>query len=141
MAIATGNPSNTRALLDQNYVKTVTLPTGTGGVSISPSLDLLQAAPWPSVERVILDLKIPATPALASAGTLTATIQDSSDDATFTAIASLNTTVSTAAGGGGPAVETQYALPIGTRRYVRVRIVQTGTGDNSAVSAILQLQF
>lgn len=128
-----------KLLNDARLIKTTALPAANATAN-GASIDL---------ETTIADnalfeasLSVPATPALADTKLITFTLQDSADNSTFAAIAGLSTLVVTGTASGGPATERIVRLPPTTRRYIRASAaVETGGGNNTAVSFTLALNF
>lgn len=91
------------------------------------------------VEEAELRIRVPATPALADAKSITFTVQDSADNAAFTSLG-ITFTV-TGAGGVGAAAQDFYTrLPANTRRYVGVnQAVAAAGGDSTGVSVTVAL--
>lgn len=141
-------PTNQRAVLDANYIKSTALPASAATVH-GASLDLGDAVsgiPYVTTETVNFQIVAPAlssAPKIADSGTVTYTIEDSADNSSFTAISSLATLVQTGAGGVGAAGTTlTVKLPPSTRRYVRVSATTaTSPGDLSTASYTVQLAF
>lgn len=94
-------------------------------------------------EGVQVEVAVPATPSLANGQTVTVTIQDSANNASFAAIPELATLVITGAGGtGGPATTRKVQLPPSARKFLRMNIAASATaGNNTAVSATMSLLF
>jgi hypothetical protein len=95
-------------------------------------------------EEVNLIFGVPATPSLTEAKVITLTIEDSADNSSFTAVASIaaRTITGAAAAAGGAAFEDKIPVPYDTRRYVRLTAaVENGGGSNIAVSAYLKPVF
>lgn len=98
MAVAPQVPFNSRIITDPAYIVTQSFTTGaTGGVSgttpvsaSTPALDLVQAVPYPTTEKIIVSVLNTAlsnvTGSNASAGH-NIWLQDSSDNTTFTNVA------------------------------------------------------
>lgn len=127
-----------RILKDAELIVTTALPAAAANNN-SVAIDLGYGVP----ENVQFELTVPATPSLVDAKTIIYTIQDSADNSSFAAIASLATVTSTgAASAGAAAVSHTVALPPSVRRYVRVNAaVLTAGGDNTAVSYTTALKF
>jgi len=141
-------PTNTRSILDANYIITTALPNAASTTVNGTSMDLgdaLAGTPFPTTESVNYVVLAPAltTTILPDTRTMTYTVQDSADNSSFAAIATLGTSVQTGAGGVGAAAATYtYKLPPGTRRYVRLSIASgASTTDASATSATAELAF
>jgi len=108
----------------------------------SDSLDLVLAG---NVSRESMEfvIEMDAVANLANSQTITATIQDSADDSSYTAVAELEPVVQTGGGGVGAAAKAaRFALPSSIRRYVRVNIACSATaGDNTASNVTFYLAF
>ena len=103
--VPTNLPTNQRAVLDANYIKTVSLPASAGSVN-SSSLDLgdvVSGIPYATTETVNLQVVAPAlnVTQLPNSATATYVIQDSADNSTFANISLLGSQVQTGAGGAG----------------------------------------
>lgn len=97
--------------------------------SASNSLDLGALSPAAALERIELEVRIPALPLHVPGdddGTpipyfATVTVEDSADNDTFAAIATLAVvSVEAVEETGSEAVTLRYKLPSSTRRYIRV---------------------
>lgn len=105
------------------------------------SIDL-GANPYPATEGIMVRVTVPATTALVEDKDITITFQDSADDSTFAAIPELATLVITgaAAAAGGAATVREVFLPPSVRQYLNANAaVETGGGNNTAVSFTLEL--
>ena len=145
--IPTNLPTNSRTVVDANYVVNTALPASAGTVNGS-SLDLgdaISGIPYVTTETVNLQVLSPAftTGMLGNTYTITYTVQDSADNSSFAAIGTLAAQVVTGAGGVGAAATTfTFKLPPNTRRYIRLSaLTGASTGDCSTVSATLRLTF
>ncbi|HEX4638990.1 MAG TPA: hypothetical protein VH170_05845 [Chthoniobacterales bacterium] len=134
-------PLNTRSLRDANLQVTKALPTA-GASNQSSSIDLatINAGRVPGVELLI---DLPATPNLADTKKVTLTLKDSADNNTFAAVTDVPGQVTTGAGGaGGAAINYQFKLPIGLRRYIQLdQAVDAAGGDSTAKSGTLSVVF
>jgi hypothetical protein len=132
---------NQKGLTDLNLTVSKALPAA-GASASTDSLDL-GTTTGGRIPRVELRLKVPATPDLVDTKTIIYTFEDSADNSSFAAVADLPTVTSTGAGGvGAAAVERNFKLPIGIRKYVRVTAaVLAAGGSNIAVSFTLALVF
>lgn len=140
-------PTNSRAVLDANFIKTVSLPSSASTV-YSSSLDLgdvVSGIPYVTTETINLQALAPAlnTTQLPNAATVTYVIQDSADNSSFANIGLLGSQAQTGAGGAGAAAATYtWKLPPSTRRYIRLSATTANSpGDCSATSATIQLAF
>jgi len=129
-----------RRLLDANLTKRIALPSAAGTVN-SASIDLGSVNLGSASDELEGEISYEATPSLANSATLTMTVQDSADNSSFAAVASLATLVVTGSGGTGAAASSRtFRLPPTTRRYVRISIVESSAGgDNSAKYGTLKL--
>lgn len=128
------------SLKDVQLIKTVALPAA-GASAQTDSLDLLQGSDQEAHFEV--ELSLPALPSLADDKSVTVTLKDSEDDASFDAIAALAALVVTGAGGSGSAAASRKVrLPSDTRRYLRADVaVEAAGGDNTAKALTLALVF
>ena len=140
-------PTNTRAVLDANFIASHILPASASTV-YTASLDLgdaISGLPYATTETINAQIVAPslASPKLADSGTVTYTLEDSADNSSFAAIVGLSTLVQTgAANAGAAAVTRTVKLPVITRRYIRLNITSaTSPGDLSTATATLQLAF
>ena len=94
------------------------------------------------LELVTASADLGVTP-LPNGETLTYTIEESTDDTTFTALHVLSEATLTGAGGTGATAKTVYTrLPSDVSRYVRVSVVSSGSaGDSSAATMTLKALF
>ncbi len=132
---------NVRTLQDLNLQVTTALPAANANNN-SASIDTAEVNPG-RVPGVELLMSMPATPSLVDAKTITLTLQDSADNATFNNVVDVPAQVVTGAGGvGAAALSYQFKLPIGLRRYVRLNAaVLAAGGDNTAISTTLAFVF
>lgn len=137
------NPTNNQ-VQDAALSVTTALPAAAANVT-GTGIDLGAVnAQFAANGKFDVAISCPATPSLADAHAITLTLQDSADNITFTAIATLAATTITGAGGiGGPALAPVfYRLPGATRRYIALNAaVASGGGSNIAVSTTIQLLF
>lgn len=139
-------PTNTRAVIDANYVKTIALPSAAGSV-YSASLDLgdgVSGVPYATTETINVQVLAPALAdaVIGNAETIAYALQDSADNSSFAAIAALATQTQTGAGAGVAATTYTFKLPPNTRRYIRLAATTgASTGDASGSSATLRLAF
>jgi hypothetical protein len=138
----TKDQARPRAFKDLQLIKTSALPAAAANNSTA-AIDLQQAAAGVNLDKVDVEVAVPATPSLVDAKIITFTIQDSANGTDFAAVAGLATLVVTGAGGVGAAAATRTVkLPTGTRRYIRANAaVESGGGSNIAVSYSISLLF
>lgn len=129
-----------RTIKDAKLVVTRVAPAAAANAD-SSSLDLGQVTAFPINEVLELQIAVPATDTLVEDKVLTVTVQDSADDSTFAAVATLPTVVVTGAATNISAAKTTVLKLAGSvRRYIRINVaVETGGGDvtDTTVSARL----
>ncbi len=105
----------------------------------SDAVDLIDSAPGDKMAHWELEIAIEATPSLVDAKTVTVTVQDSADNATFADVEALAPIVTTGAGGAGAAaVNRKFPFPKNLRRFVRTKnAVMAAGGDNTAKSVTI----
>jgi hypothetical protein len=132
---------NTRTLQDLNAQVSVALPAA-GASATSAILDTAQVNPG-RLEDVEIFISLPATPALVNTYTITLQLQDSDDGVTFGNTINAPVSVITGTlGPGGVASYSQFAVPIGIGRYIRlVATASASAGSNVAVSATFGFIF
>lgn len=107
----------------------------------STAIDLEDVSPELVGEGAVLYINVPAT-TCATGQTITVTVQDSANNSSFAAVASLPTLVLTGVSNATAAAERQYRLPPSIRRYVRINIATSATtGDMSGFTATMKLKF
>ena len=107
---------------------------------VSASIDLGIAAPAIAGTHSDLVLDVPAT-TTATGQTQTFTVQDSADNSSFAAVASLATLVLTGASNATAATTRRWRLPSDVRRYVRVSITSSATATSqTGVTSTLTLR-
>jgi hypothetical protein len=120
------------------------LPNGAATVN-SNALDLGQTsrADFVVPHDGIIEAPAMTTGILADAATVIYTIQTDTDPAFGSPIDLYpNFLTQTGAGGAGAAaVSKRFALPSDVKNYVRVKIVKSGAGDASGLTATLALLF
>lgn len=131
-----------RSLIDAALVVTKALPAAAAN-NTTDAIDLQNAAPGISLEKIDFVISVPATPALVDTKTHTLKVQDSADGSSFADVSLLATQTRTGAGGAGAAAATyRFKLPPSIRRYIRVyQAVETSGGNNTAVSITAGLRF
>ena len=136
------SPYFTRLLQDAEKIVTHVFPAANANVDMS-SIDLkhLQEAKHP---ECMLKVVVPACPNFTNEDlTILLTLQDSADDATFTAVNPRQRVELTGVARTGYAGGTYYMpLPPNTRRYVNLNLlVPCGGGNNTAVTVTAGLVF
>lgn len=128
-----------RRLVDANLTKTVALPAA-GSSASTPSIDLGSLNLGPLADYLEVIVSIPATPSLTNTDAITLQLQDSADNNSFAAISAEASLVVTGGSSGGAAATQRFKLPPGTRQYLQLTAsVASGGGNNTAVSATLQV--
>lgn len=119
-----------RTIKDAKLVVTRVCPAAAANAD-SASIDLGQVNAFPINEEVDLQIAVPATDTLVEDKTLTVTVQDSADDSSFAAVATLPTVVVTGAATNISAAKTTVLKLAGSvRRYVRINVaVEAAGGD------------
>jgi len=128
------------SLQDAELTRTVAFPAA-GATASTASIDLLATRQEESHFEV--EIAVPALANLAEAKTVTVTLEDAADDASFTAIEGLAALEVTGEVGGGAAASVlRVRLPRSARRYLRATAeVEAAGGDNTADSVTLGLLF
>jgi len=150
----TNAPTNTRNVIDANFSNSTALPASAssvtstafdlGGDNVTVAVGGGGTPPYATTETINLQVNAPVlnTTQLPNASTVTYTVQDSADNSSFAAIATLGTTVQTGAGGtGAAAAAAVYKLPPITRRYVRVQATAAGSPGASMANSNLVVQL
>lgn len=135
-------PSNNRNLQDASLALSVSVPSAGNNSTSTASIDLAQVAPFPLTEQIDFLVSLPAQATLADTKTVTATVYDSADGSSFTALAGVGTLVQTGAGGvGAAATSLRLKLAPGVRRYVALNVATAGTSGTVSGSASLTPLF
>lgn len=140
MAVSNAAPQNLQRLRDANYIKTAALPNAANTVNTN-AMDLQQAVPYPVTQMVVLQINTTQSTG-ANSKNINITVQDSADNSSWAAIATL--AAKTVAGNAAnyPSSSTNYSLPIHTRRYVRASLLgEANGGDASDGTVTAQLLF
>lgn len=128
-----------RQVQDLLLTVTTALPAQNTPTSRSTAIDLGVAAPEQAGEMFELVVSVPAT-TTATSQTITITVQDSADNSSFAAVASLATLVLTGAANVTAATTRRWRLPSNVRRYVTInRATSSTTGDQTAISTTMRL--
>lgn len=122
-----------RTIKDANLRKLLNLPAA-AGTAYTPSIKL---GTGPHTEILEGLIKLPATPSLVDAKTVTLTLQDSADDITFNDVVPVAPLVVTGDGGdGAAAAESNFRFPPTIRMFVRLKVeVLAAGGDNTDIQA------
>jgi hypothetical protein len=138
----TGNPGNARLLKDAEQKVTITLPNAANQVNAN-GLDLGQATPFPTIERVNVRLAYTAATG-ANNLNINFVVQDSADNTTFANLALLQNPIKVWASLNTvyAAGEVVFKLPQTTRRYLRCYAKGEANGGNASDgTATLELLF
>ena len=110
--------------------------------SNTPSIDL-GTDPLVTIESVELEVSTDDLPAaFASAATITVTVQDSADNASFAPAVGLATIVHTGTGAAIDGLNRRVKLQPGVRRYVRLNVaLSSGGGALTAYKAYGKLKY
>jgi hypothetical protein len=141
MSVANGSPTNSRALLDQNYIATANIPNA-ANTAATNSLNLVQAVPYPVTDFVDFQI-VCVGGAGANNKNVNFWIQDSADNVTFANVASfaiplLQSVDNSNTNGNSGSVTVK--LPPSIRQYVRVEAqgeANGGAGTNGTFTAQL----
>lgn len=117
-------PFNSQILQDANYIVTSSV------TAASPSMDLIQASPFPTTRYVVLNVTASAVNSTKYATwSASLSVQDSADNSTFADVAAMGPlAINDAATKTAGTSKISYQFPPTIRRYVRV-------GAISAISA------
>jgi hypothetical protein len=136
-------PNNARQLIDGIYVVTANLPNAANTVN-SSGLDLLQATPYPTTDRVDVNIVVTAGVG-ANNKNINYVLQDSADNVTFANVVYLAAPLFQVLDNGNTNVNSANVvvkLQPGGRRYIRIQATgetNGGAGTNGLTS--LQLLF
>jgi hypothetical protein len=131
------NLENQRKLQDAAFVTAVPLPAP-GSTSYTSSFDLVQS--FATSEKYAPQLDVPAT--MISAGSIIGFLQHAPDNATWSNISELGSTVITASSGSLLATSDQYRLPPTAQEFLRAGFtVSSGATNVQAFSGSLSLRF
>jgi hypothetical protein len=123
-------PVSERRFEDASLEKTIALPNAATTVNTA-SVDLGKASPFPLTEKLHVKLSTDAATGGTDGKTVVVTIHDSADDSSFAAIDGVGTLTLVSASTAYAAGSMTFALPPGTRRYIRA----TATGETSGGDA------
>ncbi len=144
MAVATGNPINQRRLIDATYRTSIALPA-TATTANTNGLDLIQSTPYPTTERIIVNVAISAANG-ANNKNLNVRLQYSTDNSTnWTNIAEVANPLISAIdnnGAGFSATQANIQLPPYTiGRYLRAQAQAETNGGNAANGTVTLTLF
>lgn len=143
-------PTNARAVIDNNFVQSVTLPTGTN-VANTNAINLQQATPYPVTEIINVQLIIGASTGTTNNGTINCVLQHTTanSDGTANSAAWANSTVfanpilvATDNNNTGFAQATaNIKLPPGELQFIRAQFTGNDAGGVPTGSGTIQLLF
>ncbi len=143
MAVSNGSPTNARALLDANYISTLALPNAGNTVNVA-SLDLVQATPYPTTDRVDVNIVCTAGSG-ANNKNINIVLQESADNGNWTNTAYRKAPLFQLIDNNGAGYNTANViikLDPGSLRYIRVQAIGEANGGNAAnANVTLQLLF
>jgi hypothetical protein len=121
-------PFNSRLLTDANYIKTVSAGMTSGATVYTTAVDFNTATPYPTTEKVIVQLYNTALTGTSASLVTYMGLQDSADNSSFTDIGCFTSSLLKATDVAGavaaqiPATA-QVLLPPNVRQYVRGKVV------------------
>lgn len=136
-------PTNQRAVIDNNFVQSVTLPTGTN-IANTGTIDLQQATAYSTTEIVNIQIIIGASTGTKNNGTINAVLQVCTDNATWAnstifanplAVATDNNNT------GFAQVQANIKLDPGCPRYIRAQATGNEAGGIPTGSLTIQCLF
>lgn len=137
-------PNNARALLDENFIVTVTAPNAANVVN-SSGLDLVQATPYPTTDRIDFQIINNGLAAGANNKNINCWMQESADNGNWTNMAGLAVPLLVEADNNGSTVNGGNYIgkfQPGCKRYIRLQAqgeANGGAGTNGVLT--LQLLF
>lgn len=137
-------PFNQRELLDENFIVTASLPNAANTVNTS-GLDLVQATPYPTTDRIDVNILCNGLGVGANNKNINFRLQDSPDNTNWTNVAVFaNPIVQTNDNGNTfmNATGIIFKLAPTSQRYIRaVALGEANGGNSSAGTFTLQLLF
>ena len=131
------NLENQRKLKDAAFIATVALPAP-GGISYTSSFDLGQS--YSTSEKYNVNIDLPAT--TMSTGSITGFIQHSADNATWSNVSELGSTVVTVSSGSTPLTSDAYKLPPTCMEFIRAGFtVPAGATNVASFNGSVSLGF
>lgn len=144
MALAPNKPTNVRLIKDGYLVSTKALPVAANTVNLN-GIDLVQATPYPTTEKIVVNVSTAAATGTANSKNINVVLQDSADNTTFTNIAELANPVLRVTDDGGSATAAGSAnvlLPPAVKRYIRASATgEANGGDASGSNITLSVLF
>jgi hypothetical protein len=141
-------PTNTRAVLDANYIVTVAMPAAAAS-SVTNALDLgdiVSGVPYVTTETINVGVLTSAS-ANGNSNVATLTLQDTTantdgtpNSAAWANIVTLGSVNVTSGASSTNATSNVYKLPPGTRRFVRAKAINP-TGSVSLADSTLTLEL
>lgn len=137
-------PYNSRQLLDENFIVTANLPNAANTVN-SSGLDLRQATPYPTTDRVDVQILCTGTGTGANNKNINFRLQDSADNGNWTNVAVFANPILQTVDNNNTffnATSITFKLAPTSQRYIRaVALGEANGGNASAGTFTLQLLF
>jgi hypothetical protein len=134
-----------KTMRDANLEVTRALPNGAATVTSATAIQVKSEAALELQADVELELSAPALTTALNADAATvkySIVHGNAADLSDAAVLAGDVLVQTGAGGAGSAAATaRYKLPSTCKKYVGMRIVKSGSGDATALSATLSMRF
>jgi hypothetical protein len=128
---------NQRKLSDAAFATSVPLPAA-GSTVYTSSFDLIQS--FSTSEKYAAQIDVPAT--TSSTGSITGFLQHAPDNATWSNIPELGSTLITVTSGSTPLTSDQFRLPPTTLEFIRAGFtVSSGAGAVQNFNGSLSLRF
>ena len=143
MAVANGTPTNKRLLLDQNFITTITAPNAANQVN-GAGFDLTQATPYPTTDRIDVNIVVPAGVTGANNKNINIWLQDSADNGNWTNTAYLANPLFLVTDNGNTNVNVANVfvkLQPGGQRYIRMVAKGEANGSPGTGTITFQLVF
>jgi hypothetical protein len=139
-------PVNVRAIIDNNFVNNVALPTATTAavVANTNSIDLQVATPYPTTEVINVAIIIGASTGTANNKNVNAVLQVSSNNANWANSAIFATPLVQATDNnaqGFAIAQTNIKLDPGSVRYIRAQFTTEANGGTPSGNGTIQLLF
>lgn len=132
-------PAVYRGIGDELLKANLVLPNA-NATTLSGTIDLEATVPYPTTERIVLAVVVPAVANLANTKTQTFTVEDAdaNANANFAALAISGTL--TGGASGGAATTFRFSLPGTVRRYVRISALGgSASGTTITETAVVRI--
>lgn len=137
-------PFNQRELLDQNFIATALLPNAANTVNTS-GLDLVQAVPYPTTDRVDVQILCTGTGVGANNKNINFRLQDSADNGNWTNVAIFANPILQTVDNNNTffnAANVIIKLAPNSQRYIRAVALGEANGGNASAGAFsIQILF